>query len=69
MESSLRILRIVVTRPCFSSNEQQRNVVGGGDVVDCNYLVGLDCTRHGNFVNGAFLERDITAACNLSALA
>jgi len=46
--------------------EEKRDMVCGGDIVDGNDLLWLDLAEHGNFVDGALFERNITSASNLT---
>jgi hypothetical protein len=45
--------------------EEERDVVGGFDVVDCYYLLGFDLTEHGDFVGCGLLQGLWASTCDL----
>ena len=45
--------------------EEERYMIGGGNVVNGDHLRKLDLTEHGNLRRRRFGERFLTAACNL----
>ena len=50
------------------SLEQQRYMVGRGNVVNSNDLIRLDLTEHGDLVCGGLYEWLEAAACNLEGV-
>jgi len=45
--------------------KEDGDVVGCRNVVNCEDLVAIDLAKHGDFIHGCFLERDIASACDL----